>query len=433
MSSNAPPYESVFNPAYGLDDTSKTVRLTAQNPQASKDVTGSEKRAFAHEDSYEDLQEGSHSKVGHHDSPPYEANTYHDPLEGSHYNDERDLVTAGYGDRHYYDEPSRSKSPLALGTPSTSGQMSGYSEDDLNKYPGQDEHIEESPDTPLVRGANQGKTVQFQDLEYAEPSNAQGLPPKEKGLKAFFSEAKTPLEQRIENKKRGIGRQKYPVVVYALTTVMLGVLIYELVLNNREQGSPISLKPAINPMLGPSSSALVFLGARFPPCMKLVDSITPSDLLGCMSNKDNPVTESCTVESICGFGGFHNKDPNQWFRFITPIFLHAGIIHYVLNMLAQLTLSAQIEREMGSTGFLITYLAAGTFGNVLGGNFALVGVPSVGASGAIFGTVAVTWVDLFAHWKYQYRPVKKLMFMIIELIIGIAVGYIPYVDNFGMY
>lgn len=28
--------------------------------------------------------------------------------------------------------------------------------------------------------------------------------------------------------------------------------------------------------------------------------------------------------------------------------------------------------------------------NVLGGNFSLVGVPSVGASGAIFGTVAVS-------------------------------------------
>ncbi|KAG6883269.1 hypothetical protein C0992_009237 [Termitomyces sp. T32_za158] len=76
-------------------------------------------------------------------------------------------------------------------------------------------------------------------------------------------------------------------------------------------------------------------------------------------------------------------------------------------MLAQLTLSAQIEREMGSAGFFITYFAAGIFGNILGGNFSLVGLPSVGASGAIFGTLAVTWVDLFAHWKYQYRPVRK--------------------------
>lgn len=32
--------------------------------------------------------------------------------------------------------------------------------------------------------------------------------------------------------------------------------------------------------------------------------------------------------------------------------------------------------------------------NILGGNFSLVGVPSVGASGAIFGTVAVRLITL---------------------------------------
>lgn len=75
-------------------------------------------------------------------------------------------------------------------------------------------------------------------------------------------------------------------------------------------------------------------------------------------------------------------------------------------MLAQLTVSAQIEREMGSGGFFLTYFSAGIFGldkcfwffimkdsftfrAVLGANFALVGLPSIGASGAIFGTVAV--------------------------------------------
>jgi hypothetical protein len=55
-----------------------------------------------------------------------------------------------------------------------------------------------------------------------------------------------------------------------------------------------------------------------------------------------------------------------------------------------LLISLQIEREMGSGGFILTYAAAGIFGNVLGGNFALVGAPSVGASGAIFGTLAVS-------------------------------------------
>ena len=58
---------------------------------------------------------------------------------------------------------------------------------------------------------------------------------------------------------------------------------------------------------------------------------------------------------------------------------------------------------MGSVGFFILYFAAGIFGNVLGANFAyvlsylrddvcnrcssLLGSPSTGASGAIFGTV----------------------------------------------
>lgn len=167
MSSNAPPYESVYNPAYSLGDTSKTVRSTAPNPHAFNGGAGSEKRASAsvYEDAYEDLQEGSHSKTGQHDSPPYnEANTYHNPLEGSYYNDDKDLATGGYEHGDYYDEPSRSKSPSGLGAPSQSGQTSGYSEDDLNKYPGQEDHAEESPETPLVQGPNQGKTVQFQDL-----------------------------------------------------------------------------------------------------------------------------------------------------------------------------------------------------------------------------------------------------------------------------
>jgi membrane associated rhomboid family serine protease len=184
-------------------------------------------------------------------------------------------------------------------------------------------------------------------------------------------------------------------------------------------------------MLGPSSSALINLGARFPPCMKNVQDIPATLQMGCMNNTANPPDSLCTIEQLCGFGGFKGAEPNQWFRFITPIFLHAGLIHFLLNMLAQLSLSAQIEREMGSGGFILTYMAAGIFGNVLGGNFSLVGIPSVGASGAIFGTVAITWVDLFAHWKYHFRPVRRLVFQTIELLIGIAVGYIPYVDNFA--
>ncbi|KAF8213129.1 hypothetical protein K438DRAFT_1803438 [Mycena galopus ATCC 62051] len=280
----------------------------------------------------------------------------------------------------------------------------------------------------------------YQDMEYADPDpydaeRAKPVAEKASGPFAQFlgvQEGKTSLEQRIDNKKRGIGRQRYPFLVWTLTVVMVGVFIYELVANDKDQGTPVSFHPVVNYMLGPASTTLINVGARFPPCMKFVSTVPPTTEIGCLNNTANPATEICTIEDICGFGGFHGKDPNQWFRFITPIFLHAGFVHIILNMLAQLTVSAQVsEREMGSGGFFITYFAAGIFGNVLGANFAMVGRPSIGASGAIFGTVAVTWVDLFAHWKYHYRPVRKLIFMAIELVIGVAVGYIPYVDNFA--
>jgi membrane associated rhomboid family serine protease len=48
-----------------------------------------------------------------------------------------------------------------------------------------------------------------------------------------------------------------------------------------------------------------------------------------------------------------------------------------------MTSSAEVERQMGSLRFLLVYFPTGIFGFILGGNFALVGLPSVGASGAV--------------------------------------------------
>lgn len=58
-------------------------------------------------------------------------------------------------------------------------------------------------------------------------------------------------------------------------------------------------------------------------------------------------------------------------------------------MVAQITAGAQVEREMGTVPFLIVYMAGGIYGFVLGGNFGRVGIPSVGASGALFATVSL--------------------------------------------
>ncbi|KAF9270141.1 rhomboid-domain-containing protein [Marasmius fiardii PR-910] len=318
------------------------------------------------------------------------------------------------------------------------GNLSFIEEDSGIRNHPKGEHSEVSL---VANAAPMGSSNKYQDLEYADPYHTErdGLVTKEPNAFAntafgrLMSKGRYPMQQRIEDKKRGIGRQKYPFVVWSFSVVMVAVMIYELIVNWKAQGTPISFKPVTNVMLGPSWSALINVGGRFPPCMKLVTDAPPTVLVPCLNATTNPpeTNRLCTIEEVCGFGGFGGKEPNQWFRFITPVFLHAGIIHILLNLFAQLTISAQIEKEMGSGGFLLTYLAAGIFGNVLGGNFSLVGSPSTGASGAIFGTLAVLWVDLFAHWKYHYRPVRKLVFMLIDLAVGIAIGFIPFVDNFA--
>lgn len=43
----------------------------------------------------------------------------------------------------------------------------------------------------------------------------------------------------------------------------------------------IDSKPVVNPMLGPSQSAIINAGARFPPCMKLVQDLLPDTLIPC--------------------------------------------------------------------------------------------------------------------------------------------------------
>lgn len=86
----------------------------------------------------------------------------------------------------------------------------------------------------------------------------------------------------------------------------------------------------------------------------------------------------------------------------------------------------QIEREIGSLAFTVIFFAGAVFGFIFGGNFALSAVPSVGASGGIFAVNAVTIVDLGLHWKLEARPKLKLFFLVVEFLVMVGMGYIPY-------
>lgn len=74
----------------------------------------------------------------------------------------------------------------------------------------------------------------------------------------------------------------------------------------------------------------------------------------------------------------------EYWRLVSSTFLHGGIAHVAMNMLALYIFGTQLERIVGRMWFLALYLSAG----VASGAFFLVLEPAgmaVGASGAIFG------------------------------------------------
>jgi membrane associated rhomboid family serine protease len=74
----------------------------------------------------------------------------------------------------------------------------------------------------------------------------------------------------------------------------------------------------------------------------------------------------------------------QWYRLITAGFLHVGLWHIALNMLALWFLGSQIEPLVGRVKFAVVYMSsllAGSLGVIIVSPHEI----TVGASGAIFG------------------------------------------------
>lgn len=205
-------------------------------------------------------------------------------------------------------------------------------------------------------------------------------------------------------------------------------------------------KPSFNPMIGPSPYVQINMGARFVPCMRNYKGIQDAKhefvvpCPGTTSNDPKSDENQCSLSELCGLGGVPNPkpggsmddepEPNQWYRFIIPMFLHAGIIHIAFNLFALLTIGADMERTIGWWRFAIVYFASGIMGFVFGANFDSGGVSS-GASGCLFGALAICLLDLLYKWKSKDRPMIELIVMIVTILVSFVLGLLPGMDNFA--
>jgi len=74
----------------------------------------------------------------------------------------------------------------------------------------------------------------------------------------------------------------------------------------------------------------------------------------------------------------------EWWRLFTSLFIHFGIAHLVLNMIALVLFGPLLERLYGSVNYLLIYLLAGIAGSLASLSWRPE-INSAGASGAIFG------------------------------------------------
>jgi len=85
----------------------------------------------------------------------------------------------------------------------------------------------------------------------------------------------------------------------------------------------------------------------------------------------------------------------EYWRLLTVVLVHAGLLHLALNMYALYLVGPMVERIYGRAQYLLIYVLAGIAGSVA--SYIFLPDNAVGASGAIFGLFAAVFIAYRVH------------------------------------
>ncbi len=130
----------------------------------------------------------------------------------------------------------------------------------------------------------------------------------------------------------------------------------------------------------------------------------------------------------------------EWWRIVTAMFVHVGILHLATNMWCLWNLGLLAEPLMGSFGLFAAYILTGAAGNLLSTFYNWVrpihdasGAPyfqaGAGASGAVFGIAGALIILLKSRMlpvpPQEVRKLRKsvIYFAAINLVIGLSINF----------
>ncbi len=119
-------------------------------------------------------------------------------------------------------------------------------------------------------------------------------------------------------------------------------------------------------------------------------------------------------------------DQGDWWRLVTAMFLHGGILHLAFNMFALYWLGSAVEQAIGIPRYVLLYFVSGIAGSAGALVFSRPFDVTVGASGAIFGVMGALLI-------LEYRATGSLAGQAMTLIvINLAITFaIPGISKGG--
>ena len=147
------------------------------------------------------------------------------------------------------------------------------------------------------------------------------------------------------------------------------------------------------------------------------------------------------TEALVNFGAFfppYILQNNEYYRFITSIFIHIGLAHIFFNGYALYIFGTQIERVMGKIRYIMFFLITGIGGNIVTYIVSLTSeasflTVSAGASGSLFGILGA-FLYLIRHHKNMISPEGRksiLTMLAINLGLTLLVPNISTTAHFG--
>lgn len=119
----------------------------------------------------------------------------------------------------------------------------------------------------------------------------------------------------------------------------------------------------------------------------------------------------------------------ELWRFVTPMFLHASLVHVAVNGYSLFIIGPQVERTYGHLRFAAIYLLSGIAGVIA--SFAFSPYQSLGASGAIFGLVGALLPLLYRNRRIFQNTQRQIMSLVRVIAINLLIGFLPLIDGWA--